>query len=61
MKISTNQVWWCMPVIPPFGKLKQENQEFKANLGNIARHCEKRKEGREGEKYPQTRCGGACL
>jgi hypothetical protein len=53
MKISTNQVWWCMPVIPPFGKLKQENQEFKANLGNIARHCEKRKEGREGEKYPQ--------
>jgi hypothetical protein len=27
--------WWCMPVIPPFGTLKQESYEL--DLGYIAR------------------------
>jgi hypothetical protein len=32
-----SKVWWCMPVIPELGRLMQEDQEFKASLGYIAR------------------------
>jgi hypothetical protein len=27
--------WWCMPVIPAFRRLRQEDDEFKASLGYI--------------------------
>jgi hypothetical protein len=30
-------VWWYIPVIPEFEKLRQENQEFQASLGCIAK------------------------
>jgi hypothetical protein len=26
------QAWWCMPVIPALGRLRQENHEFNASL-----------------------------
>jgi hypothetical protein len=30
------QAWWLTPVITALGKLKQENQEFKASLDYIS-------------------------
>jgi hypothetical protein len=27
--------WWYIPVIPAFGRLRQEESEFEANLGYI--------------------------
>jgi hypothetical protein len=41
-------VWWYMPVIPALGRCKQEDCEFEASLGCIARHClKKRKKKRD--------------
>jgi hypothetical protein len=31
-------VWWCTSASPAFGRLRQENDEFKASLGYIARY-----------------------
>jgi hypothetical protein len=30
-----SHAWWCMPVIPALGKLRQENHEFKVSLSYI--------------------------
>jgi hypothetical protein len=30
-------VWWCTPVIPALGKLRQEDHEFEASLDYIVR------------------------
>jgi hypothetical protein len=35
--------WWCTPVIPAFGRQRQEDGEFKTSLGYIARPCLKTK------------------
>jgi hypothetical protein len=45
--LSVSQVWWLTPVIPALRGLRQENQEFEASLGYIARCCLKRKKGRK--------------
>jgi hypothetical protein len=37
-----NQEWWCTPVIPAFGRLRQEDLEFKANVGYIVSPCLKK-------------------
>jgi hypothetical protein len=29
-------VWWCIPVVPALGRLRQKNREFKANQGYTA-------------------------
>jgi hypothetical protein len=34
-------VQWCIPIIPALWRLRQENREFKAKLGYIARTCPK--------------------
>jgi hypothetical protein len=44
MKISRtedigNQVQWCMPAIPVFGRLRKENHEFGASLSYIEKAC----------------------
>jgi hypothetical protein len=44
IKKILNHVWWCTPVIPAFGRLRQEDHEFKASLGHIARLCLKKKD-----------------
>jgi hypothetical protein len=36
-KSSVSLVWWYMPVIPTFKRLRQEDQEFEANLSLIGR------------------------
>jgi hypothetical protein len=34
-----SQVWWNMPVIPAFRRLRQEDHKFKVSLSYITRHC----------------------
>ena len=38
MKIKS-RVWWCMPVIPVFGRLRQEDHRFVASLSILVRPC----------------------
>jgi hypothetical protein len=42
-------MWYCVPVIPALGRLKQKNHEFETSLGYIASYClkPKRKGGRQ--------------
>lgn len=40
------QVWRHIVMIPPLGRQKQKDQEFKASLGYI----ERKKKGREGQR-----------
>lgn len=35
MRELWSKMWWHAPVIPALGRLKLENQEFEANMGNI--------------------------
>lgn len=37
---------WCRPVIPVFGRLRQEDPKFMASKGSIARSCL----GKKGEE-----------
>jgi hypothetical protein len=43
-------VWWCMPVILTFVRLRQENCELKTSLGYIVRPYLKKKKKRKEEK-----------
>lgn len=36
-------VWFCTPVMPALGRLRQEDHKFEASLGDIARVCQKKK------------------
>jgi hypothetical protein len=36
-------MWWYMPVTPAFGRLRQEDREFQANIVYIAKPCLKKK------------------
>jgi hypothetical protein len=36
-------VWWCLSVIPAFGTLEQEDQEFEVSLGYLVRFCLKKR------------------
>jgi hypothetical protein len=36
-------VWWCTPVIPALGRLRQEYQEFEASLSYIVDPDSKKK------------------
>ena len=37
--IKNSWVWWCTPVIPVLGRLKQEDCRFETSLSNLARPC----------------------
>jgi hypothetical protein len=44
-----SQMWWFMPIIPEFGRQKQEDHEFKASLSYTERpYFKKKRKGREG-------------
>jgi hypothetical protein len=49
IKKITKESWalWLMPVIPVFGRLRQEDHGLKASLGCIARPCLKNKMTKE--------------
>jgi hypothetical protein len=44
-----NQVWRCMPMIPVLRRLRKEDCEFEASLGNTERPCLKKKKKRKKE------------
>jgi hypothetical protein len=37
LRATHSQVWWGTPAIPTLRRLRQEDHEFKANLGYISR------------------------
>jgi hypothetical protein len=41
--VLLGQVWWCPPIIPVLGRLRQKDSKFKDSLGYIARPCLKKK------------------
>jgi hypothetical protein len=43
-KLPPSLVWWNTPVIPIFGRLRQEEDEFKVRLCYIERSYLKKKE-----------------
>jgi hypothetical protein len=43
IKYVLSWAWWCMPVIPELGRLRQEAHEFKASLGFIGKPYLKKK------------------
>jgi hypothetical protein len=44
MKVKFHgQMWWCMPVILVLGRLRQEDHEFQASLGDKERLVSKKK------------------
>ena len=49
VKNVNSQVWWCTPVIPVLGRLRQEDCRFKASLGNLVRPHFKIKIKRAGD------------
>jgi hypothetical protein len=36
-------VWWCTPVFPALGRLRQDDHEFETTLDYVARPCLKKK------------------
>jgi hypothetical protein len=51
MIVPGSMAWWFTPVIPALGRLRQEDHEFEANLGSIARSHLKKKERKTRKKY----------
>jgi hypothetical protein len=43
--------WWYMPVMPAFGRLRQEDHKLEATLGYIARPCLKTKQQNNKKTY----------
>jgi hypothetical protein len=37
IKCSSSWVWWCISLIPPFRRTRQEGHEIKTNLGYIVK------------------------
>jgi hypothetical protein len=47
-------VWWCMPIIPAFRQMKQEDHKFEASLGYTTRPCLKRENNKKRKKYKRN-------
>jgi hypothetical protein len=44
-KLMVSQAWWCMPIIPALGRLRQEDHdEFEASQGYTMRSYHKIKQ-----------------
>jgi hypothetical protein len=47
-------VWWCTSIIPTFGQLSQEDDEFKASLSYLAKK-EKKSGGKKKKKLQKKK------
>jgi hypothetical protein len=49
-------VWWYIPVIPAFGKMRQEDQDFKAFLNSTTRPYFKKQQNKQTKIRRMTVC-----
>jgi hypothetical protein len=48
-------MWWCIPVIPALGRLRQEDHEFEVTMGYTVRLCLKNSKNSSNHHYQRKK------